>query len=486
MTERPNLLLFMPDQLRADSVGAFGNPVVRTPAIDALAARGVRFANAYSQHSVCAQSRISMFTGRYPHVAGHRTLEHLLAPDEPNVFARLKDGGYHVALAGARGDMLGPGVTRASSDRFGFTTPPDLGDLGRWHHSPFEPGSKQYDAFYGGVLDGDLFELDAATVATAVDWLTDGLPEPWCLLVALMFPHPPFTVERRWYAPYEGVDVPAPVPPPPDFHGKPGFYREIHRRYGLDRMDADDWAELRRTYYAMISRVDHQLALVLDALAAAGQADRTVTFFFTDHGEYLGDFGLVEKWPAGVDDVLVRNPLIVHDPRAAAAGGVASSFVELVDLTATLEDLAGLSPGLHFGRSFAPLLADPSAPHRDAAFSEGGYLLAEEPLLEAGDEGQYRHKQAIQHDRTELVGRVMAVRTDDWCYVERLYEGPELYDRRTDPCETTNLVGDPALAGVVQSLKDRLYRWLFETSDLVPARRDPRFGDDLQRALFGG
>src|SRR5262245_52585029 len=189
----------MPDQLRADCVGAFGNPTVLTPTVDALAARGVRFANAYSQHSVCTQSRISMFTGRYPHVAGHRSLEHLLAPHESNVFRRLRDGGYHVALAGARGDMLGPGVTRASSDRFGYTTPPDLDALARWHRSPFEVGSKWYDAFYAGPVDGDLFEFDAATVGTAVDWLTAGLPEPWCLLVALIFPHPPFAVERRWY-----------------------------------------------------------------------------------------------------------------------------------------------------------------------------------------------------------------------------------------------------------------------------------------------
>ena len=481
MTERPNLLLFMPDQLRADCVGAFGNRVVRTPTIDALAAQGVRFENAYSQHSVCAQSRISMFTGLYPHVAGHRTLEYLLASDEPNVFARLKESGYHVALAGARGDMFGPGVTRATCDRFGFTVSPSLADLGRWHASPFDPGSKLYDAFYGGPVDGDLFEFDAATVQTAIDWLTEGLPEPWCLFVALIFPHPPFTVEQRWYDLYAGASMPAPVPP--TFAGKPGFYREIHERYGLDRMTADDWAELTRTYYAMISRVDDQLGHVLGAVAQAGQADRTVTFFFTDHGEYLGDFGLVEKWPSGVDDVLVRNPLIVHDPRGAS--GVATTFVEMVDLTATLEDYATLDPGMHFGRSFRTSLVNPATVHRDAAFSEGGFLLREEPLLEAGDEGQYRHKQEIQHDRTELVGRAIAVRTDDWCYVERLYEGPELYDRRADPRETTNLAGRPEYDDVERELRDRIFRWLFETSDIVPTRRDPRFDDDLQRAVLG-
>ena len=233
----------------------------------------------------------------------------------------------------------------------------------------------------------------------------------------------------------------------------------------------------------MVSRVDDQLREVFDALGAAGHADRTVTFFFTDHGDYLGDYGLVEKWPSGVDDVLVRNPLIVHDP--AGASGVATPFVEMVDLTATLEAIAGLDAGLHFGRSLLPLLADPSAPHRDAAFSEGGFLLSEEPWLETGDNGPYRHKQAIQHEHTELAGRVMSVRTEDWCYVERLYEGPELYDRRRDPRETTNLAGRPEHATAQRQLRELLLQWLFETSDVVPPRRDPRFDDDLQRAILG-
>ena len=482
MRSRPNLLLFMPDQLRADAIGAFGNPVVHTPNVDVLASQGVRFSNAYAQHSVCAQSRISMFTGLYPHVSGHRTLDHLLSEDEPNVFRRLRNGGYHVALAGARGDMMAAGVTRASSSRFGFTTPPVLEDLARWHSSPFEQGSKWYDAFYGGPVDGDLFELDAATTATAIDWLDEGLPEPWCLFVPLIFPHPPFTVERRWFERYDGIDVPAPVPP--IFDGKPGFYREIHERYGLHRLDPDDWSQIIRTYYAMVTRVDDQLGQVRAAVDRAGCADRTLTFFFTDHGEYLGDFGLVEKWPSGVDDVLLRNPLVVHVPGGVA--GTAHSFVEMIDLTATLEDLGGIDPAPHFGKSLVPLLDEPDGQHRDAAFSEGGFLLSEEPQLEDGDQGQYRHKQAIQHERTELVGRVIALRTERWCYVERLYEGPELYDRTSDPHETTNLAGRPEHVETQRDLRDRAFRWLFETSDVVPLRKDPRMDDDLQRALLGG
>jgi arylsulfatase A-like enzyme len=180
----------------------------------------------------------------------------------------------------------------------------------------------------------------------------------------------------------------------------------------------------------------------------------------------------------------VRNPLIVHVP--GGPSGTAQAFVEMVDLTATLEELAEIEPVPQFGTSIVPLLEDPAASHRDAAFSEGGFLLSEEPLLEDGDTGQYRHKQAIQHEHTELVGRVVAVRTDRWCYVERLYEGPELYDRVADPRETTNLADRANHADVRHELRERIFRWLFETSDVLPLRRDPRMDDDLRNALLGG
>src|SRR5215470_18318278 len=104
MTDRPNLVLFMPDQLRADALGCFGNPTASTPNYDALAARGTTFTNAFAQHSVCSPSRVSMSTGWYPHVAGHRTLTNLIKPWEPDVLQLLHDAGYLVAWAGARGD----------------------------------------------------------------------------------------------------------------------------------------------------------------------------------------------------------------------------------------------------------------------------------------------------------------------------------------------------------------------------------------------
>lgn len=472
----------MTDQLRADSVGAFGNPVVETPHLDALAADGVRFTDAHVQHTVCSQSRISMFTGWYPHVAGHRTLSHLLRPHEPNVFRRLRAAGYHVAHAGARGDMLGPGVTETSTDRWGFTRPPDRDALAATFSAGTARDDPRYFTMWGGPHDtDDPYDLDEATIATTLDWFAE-MPEPWCVLVPLIAPHPPFAVGRRWYGHHDRSAVPEPLAVPTG--REPGFRAAIRERYGLAAVSPEDWAEVIGTYYDMIRRVDDQFGRLRSGLEAAGVAERTVTFAFTDHGEYLGDMGLVEKWMSGVEPCLTRNPLIVHDPRGSS--GVSNTFVELVDLTPTLLDYAEIEPDwTQFGRSFRGLLEAPDASHRDVAVTEGGFTVAEEPLLESGATGHYEPKQTLQHDRPELAGRVIAMRTDRWTHVERLYEAPELYDRLDDPDELVNLADEPGHAATVAEGRDRIFRWLFETSDVVPWRADPRMAPEI-RATFAG
>ncbi len=123
---RPNLVMFIPDQLRFDALGCFGNPRANTPHLDALAARGTRFVEAYAEHSVCSPSRVSFLTGWYPHVRGHRSLGDLLQASEPNLLRTLKDSGYHVAHAGLRGDTFARVVTKQSTDRFGFAVQPTM------------------------------------------------------------------------------------------------------------------------------------------------------------------------------------------------------------------------------------------------------------------------------------------------------------------------------------------------------------------------
>jgi arylsulfatase A-like enzyme len=471
---RPNILVFMPDQLRADCVGAFGSPVAHTPNIDALAARGVRFDNAWTQHPVCGPSRVSFMTGWYPHVAGHRTLDRLLTSAEPNLLRSLREAGYQVSMPGHRGDVFAPGVTEESTDFCGFLVQPDL----RAFVGPVPEHLRDRPigrAFYHGSSGPDtVVDFDEATILTAIEWIDrcsgDG---PWAMWVPLIFPHVPFAVEEPWFSMHDRSAIPDPVSASSG-RGKPAFMEVLRREYGWDELTSDDLREIAATYHGMISRVDHQLGRVLDAIDRAGQTDDTLVVFMTDHGEYLGDWGLVEKWPSGMDPCLLRNPLVIAGP-GVAEGRVCDALVEIIDVNATLLDRAGAAPThANFGRSLVSLCERPEGEFRSHVFSEGGFSPTDVDLFERSA-GAYEVKSRVQHERPELVGKAISVRTRTHTFVYRQCESDELYDRSADPMETVNLIDDPAQAATVAALRAAMFEWLVETSDVIPAARHPRF-----------
>ena len=469
---RPNVVLFMPDQLRADALGCFGNTAASTPNFDALAARGLRFENAFCQHPVCGPSRVSVMTGWYPHVSGHRTLTHLVQPWEPNLLAIMRDAGYYVAVPGHRGDVFAPGVTEASSDFCGYLEAPEPGAF-----AGTAPVAEHLmrGFYFGSRGDSLVVDGDEATIRTAEQWLADGRPtsQPWLLWVALVFPHPPFAVEEPWFSLHDRAAVPAPIAPAAA-SGKPQFMDALRDAYGWRDLTDADLAEIVATYYGMTSRVDWQFGRVVDAVDRAGALDDTGVVVFTDHGEYLADFGLVEKWPSGMDDCLTRNPLLITGP-GVTEGAVADAMVELVDLLPTLCELGEAVPRhTHFGESLAPILTDPASSHRDFACTEGGFRPTDEALLERAG-WIYEAKSELQHARPELVGTAIALRTRTHMYVYRSCEDDELYDRVADPSETTNLVHVPELAPCRDELRAQLLDWLASTSDVIPWTPDPRF-----------
>lgn len=481
---RPNILLFMTDQQRADSIGAFGNDLARTPHIDALAARGTRFTRAYSQHSACSQSRISILTGWYPHVMGHRTLDNLLTPTEPNLLSTLREAGYYIAWAGVRGDTFAPGGTAAATDFFGFVAPPSLEAIAAHHREIYPVGHRMRYSHYVGLLDNAAGpDFDEAACQTAISLLEDGLPEPFVLCLTLFAPHPPFGVGEPWFSLHDRADMPAPCLAGT---GKPLFMATLRERGGLERLNQDDWAEITATYYGMVSRLDDQLGRVTAAVQASGLQDRTLTCFFTDHGEYLGDYGLIEKWPSGLDDCLVRNPLVIAGP-GVGQGQVCDGLVEMIDLLPTLCELADTEAGhVHFGCSLVPVLTGQTSIHRDAAFSEGGFRVDEEPQNEPLANYPYDVKTSLLHDEPELVGRAVAIRTSEWSFVHRQCESDELYDRARDPSETTNVIDQPEHVAVVAGLRARLLDWLVETTDVIPLDRNPRMEPVLVETFLPG
>lgn len=502
-TARPNFIFFMPDQLRYDALGCTttttNHPgaagVVKTPNIDAFAREGTLFTNCFVQASVCAQSRCSIFTGNYPHVSGHRSLQSLIQPWEPNLFRSLREeGGYHVACLAPRGDTFAPEVTELSVDEYGFLETPTFvpkfggGNSSGDKNAPGGEGDPDKEdiwrrLFYKGLRNADqAMDYDEAVVRSALKWLErPPADKPWVLFMPLIFPHCPFQVEEPYFSLYDRAAMPAPSTPGDKTGYEPRYMAANRERYGTHRATPEVWAEVTATYYGMVARLDEQFGRVVARTRALGLWDDTVTLFFTDHGEYLGDHGLIEKWPSGVSDSLTREPLIVGGA-GLARGAVYDEMVEMVDLLPTVLQMAGVGEHFpHCGRSVCDVLVRGGRdehgavlPHRDLAFSEGGFLLSEEPLLEQAPY-PYDIKAALQHEDTTLVGKAVAVRDKAWTFVYRLYEPPELYSRADDPQELHNLAEVPEYADVRRRLEASVLRWMVESSDFLPYRKDPRF-----------
>lgn len=469
----------MPDQLRYDSLGCTSAPdsPVKTPNIDAFAARGSLFTNCFTQASVCSQSRCSIFTGTYPHVSGHRSLENLIKPWEPNLLRSLKEEGYHVACLAPRGDTFAPTVTELSVTEYGFLeTPEYVPDFGK--------GAREKDEsiwgrlFYRGLRDASqASDYDDAVVRSALTWLEcPPADKPWVLFMPLIFPHCPFQVEEPYFSMYDREAMPAVEARHEERTGyEPRYMKSIRERYGTSRATDEIWKEIKATYYGMISRLDDQFGRIVARVDELGIWDDTVTMFFTDHGEYLGDHGLIEKWPSGLSETLVHEPLIIGGA-GLPQGKTIAAMTEMVDLVPTLLEMSGIGESFaHNGLSWVPLLCGAATTHKPYAFSEGGFLASEEPLLEQAPY-PYDLKAGLQHEDATLAGKAISLRDEDWTYVYRLYEPAELYRRRgEDPHELHNLAGEPEHAGTVRRLEAVVLRWLLEGADVMPWTPDPRF-----------
>jgi arylsulfatase A-like enzyme len=488
----PHIVIFNPDQWRGDVLGHLGNRAAVTPNLDRIVAtEAVSFRNTFCQNTVCTPSRCSFMTGWYPHVRGHRTMFHMLRKDEPVLLKILKASGYFVWWGG-KNDLV-PG-------QYGYEdycqliyqppVPPRYRDL---HNDPTwrgAPDSDTYYSFYRGRLDrqpgdNDLHYLDGdwANVLGALEQIKNRpAGQPLCIYLPLGYPHPPYAVEEPYFSQIDRLALPARTPSP-EWDLKPSILHGISERQRLRSWSEMSWTELRATYYGMCARVDAQFGLVVQALQEAGIYNDTAIFFFSDHGDFTGDYGLVEKTQNTFEDCLTRVPFIVKPPENVAVHpGVSQVLVELIDFPATVVELCHLQVDYtHYGRSLLPLLSGQAGAHRDAVFCEGGRLPGERQAkeLESQDNqvpsGLYWPRLSLQASDGPEHGKATMCRTARYKYVRRLLETDELYDLETDPQELYNRIHDPALTGVLSEMKDRLLTFYQETCDVVPMDADRRW-----------
>lgn len=487
-TERPNILIIVPEQWRGDLTGYAGHPVIRTPNVDGVAEDGgLAFTRAFTTNPICGPSRCGMLSGWYPHTRGHRTQRYLLGPREPNLMRDLKQAGYRTAMIG-KNDVLHHSVVAESLDLAGVPARTDPPSVRRTN--PYAPEDPRYYTFLWGPEPFPAEQHpDCHTNRSALAFI-DAVAghAPFCCWLNYELAHPPYRVEEPWWSMYEPAHVGnlAAASPPAGIGAasKPVYVDLLHRAHRLHELPEQTLFEIRARYMGMISRADALIGELLAGLDDRGLRQSTALFIVADHGNYGGDYGLPAKWWTGMEDALLRVPLVARIPNQVRTG-VCHELVQHLDLNQTIRDLAGVPPRhATSSRSLVPLLRGAASAHRDHVIACSGHWLGQEaPLdldrsqfvtLDDPDHLYYPWKQVIaQHPDASC--RTFAIRDAHWKYVWRSHDVDELYDLQADPLEERNLLGgygDAAPDGPAgqawERLRARLLNEVFLSVDAVP------------------
>lgn len=438
--QRPNVLLVMSDDLNC-RLGCYGDPLVRSPNIDRLATRGVRFDHAYCQYPLCNPSRASMLTSLRPDRTGVRenqTHFRKVVPDAVTLPELFRRNGYFTARVGKI---------------FHYGVPTQIGTSGlddppSWDHvvNPRGRDKDEEDRIFslipgrfGGTLSWmaaegtDLEQTDGQGASAMIRLLEENRHRPFFLAMGFYRPHTPYVAPKKYFDLYPLDKIPLPQVRADDWDDIP---RPALNDLPEQRKMSD---ELRRqaiqAYFASITFMDAQLGRVLDALDRLGLADKTIVVFVSDQGYHLGEHRLWQKM--SLFEGVARAPLIIAAPGKKGNGQASPALVELVDVYPTLAQLCGLEvPKGIDGRSLVPQLDNPQTPARKAALTE---------VQRGRGKGQ-----------PPLLGR--SIRTPRWRYTEwdEGRAGVELYDHQSDPQEFHNLARDPAHAPTVVELRELL------------------------------
>jgi arylsulfatase A-like enzyme len=472
----PNIILFMPDELRADALACYGNPVVKTPNFDQLANRGTRFANCHVQYPICGPSRCSMLTGWPVSVRGHRSQSYFLRNDEPNLFRYLRQAGYDVFWFG-KNDALAAESFYSSVTEWNFSDGWDIGD----NESAPPPASARKDyrkepTTFLGQEGGDPRKTkDFGYIEAAIQVLQRREHErPFCIFLPVGFPHPPYRAPKGFYGVYDPSTIKdlSPV----GVRKKPDYLSSARTAYRLEDQPPKLYQTIRAGYYDAVSYCDWMFGQLLDAVDASGHRNDTAIVVCSDHGDYAGDYGMVEKWPSGLEDQLTHVPLIVSMP-GQAGGRQTTDLVMLFDAMATCLEIAGVEANhTHFARSLMPYVRGEQAEARLAIFAEGGYNSYEPQCFEHPPQNSdiYYARLHLQVNQPQTVTRAAMVRTQDYKLILRPAGQSELYRYRDDPRELNNLYDEPGTAGIQGALKEQLLEWYIATAGVAPMDKDQR------------
>jgi len=452
---RPNVLFLIADDLN-NMLGCYGDGLAKTPHLDRLAARGVRFERAYCSYPLCGPSRNSMLTGLYPNSTGilaNAQIFRQTVPSQLSMPQAFRNSGYFAARIGKlyhynvpnsigtnghddpgswEMELNPAGVDRLEEQPRMFTlTPGQFGGTLSWYASP------KSDQFH---TDGIMAE-DAEWVLQRCAQKKD---RPFFLAVGFFRPHTPFVAPKSYFDLHPEQEMPvaqgvkqdqADIPPA----GLASYKQE------QDKLTDDLRRQCRQAYSASISFMDAQVGRVVKALDDLGLAENTIIVFTSDHGYHMGEHGLWQK--QSLFEESARVPLLIVAPGASAKGVAAKSPVSHVDLFPTLAELCGIKPPSNIqGQSLVSMLKDPNVIGRGWAITQ--------VVRGGGPRRQAAGPAAAGGNR--FFG--YSLRTPRWRYTEwdAGQKGRELYDHDADPHEISNLADKPDHAATVAELSQQL------------------------------
>ncbi|MEL6960209.1 MAG: sulfatase-like hydrolase/transferase [Pseudomonadota bacterium] len=429
---RSNLLVIMSDEHQARAMGCAGHPFVQTPNLDALAARGTRFANAYTPSPICVPARASFATGLYPH-------QTRLWDNAMPYTGAIRGWGHALQDKAVPVESIGKLHYRSEEDPAGFDVEhiPMMvaGGVGMvWASIRKEDerilGPKRMLGDYIGPGDSKYTDYDTAVVARTKDWIADRASDdrPWCLYVGLVAPHFPLVVPREFFDLYPAETMPKVKLYPSDGHQRHPWIEKQNAFMDSEAKfaDADERLAAMSAYYGLCSWLDHNVGEILGALDQAGLTDNTTVVYTSDHGDNVGARGLWGK--SNMYEESAAVPMIMAGPGTPV--GTCATPVSLLDLSATI--------AAHFG----------------AAIDAADGVTDLNAILQ-GPEAKDRIIFSEYHAAGAVSGAFM-LRKGRWKLIHYVGYPDELFDLETDPEELENRADDPECAMILQNLHAEL------------------------------
>ena len=485
---KPNIVIIMTDQQRADVCAREGFPLDTTPFLDSMAPQGVWFNRAYTTAPACLPARVSLFTGRFP--SAHRVLtnQHPMNPVcETDLLDVLQENGYRTALCGKNHSHI-------KGSRFDYASPYGHGG-GQGEDRTDE--EKAFDEYLTGLHhradpSPAPFPVECQgpyrAVRDAMAWVETVKDSPFFLWLSFAEPHNPYQVPEPYFSLFPPESLP-PTRSSRDAWESRGFKYRFTKELG--RTGFPDYDEqvprARANYFGMLRLIDDQVKRFLEFLRDRELEDHTIVVFLSDHGDFVGEYGMVRKGPE-MPEVLMRVPMFWVGPGIVADEAPHPAHVSLADVMPTLCEALGVPlPNGVQGRSLWPLLTGGEYPDEEfeSIYAEqgmGGLHYAEgDTLVDPKDDGLHPSISFDCLNSRSQSGTMRMLRKGDWKLDFDMQGRGQLYNLAEDPVELDDRYGRPEVAAVQSEMLADLLAWTLRVQDVLPlpvsryvVKTDPR------------